>query len=158
VTTRIVLRSDVTRDDIDEMIARLRFRLMNLLPATTSHPSQMIVLTEDRSHILQLVDDEKLGLTYVVPNGPDVEGCVREVRAALATYAVEEIQTLLAHRDANERALGVKLAALCLPADEANRALRAARGDSEGVVRDAATLALPYVELPRAAPRPRASR
>ena len=48
MSERIVLRLDVTRDDIDDALNQRRWHLMNLVPATVSHPSQMLVLTEDR--------------------------------------------------------------------------------------------------------------
>jgi hypothetical protein len=162
VAARIVLRREVTRDDIDDAIARKQWRLMNLVPATATHPAQMLLLTEDRSHVLHVVDDAKLGLTYVVPSGPDAERCSREVRDALPTYGEDEIRASLAEsageKSAEARVLSTKLAALALPAAEADAALRAARTDGDRVVRDAASLALPYLDLPRIAPRPKVSR
>jgi hypothetical protein len=99
---RAVLAADVTRDAIDDAMARADLHLTNVVPGSSSIPAQLIYATARRpeapvSHAF-LIEDVRLGLLYVAASGPAAQDLLSAVREHLPTEeaGAERVLNLLA--------------------------------------------------------------
>ena len=80
---RIVLDATVTQDDLDDAAFEEGLLLLNIVPATTEYPSQIIFMTPDRQNLIHVIDDARLDTFHLVVNGPGEEACAAALRARL---------------------------------------------------------------------------
>jgi len=143
---RILLADTVTQDDLDDVRLKHGFRLANVIAARSGIPAQQVLLTSDRRHLLQVVDDTQLGVRYVVVTGPQEVETRTVVEAALPTIGGAEVDRML---DQGEpRALG--LAALMHPTARPHvlQAFDRAFIDRRDAVRTFALVASAYARWP----------
>ena len=91
---RIVLADAVSHDDIDDARVKHGWRLADVVAARTGVPSQQILLTSDRRHVLHFVDDARLDLRYVVVSGPDVAATRHTIEESLPIVDGEALSAI----------------------------------------------------------------
>lgn len=89
---RIVLAESVTRDDLDDAAVEGGWLLLDIVPATSTFPAQIIYLTPDRQNLIHLVDDARLATVHAVVVGPDEPRWAAAVRARLPEQPAEAPQ------------------------------------------------------------------
>lgn len=90
---RAVLSNDVTRDDIDDAMARCELHLTNVVPNSNNVPAQLIYATTSASH-LYLIEDGRLGVIYVATSGEDGAELLARLRAELPFIGDERLEVL----------------------------------------------------------------
>ena len=78
---RLTLPAAVSRDDIDDAMSELGWLLVNAVAASTQHPAQIVLMTDDRRNLIYVLDDPRLDALSIVVQGSDPEGCAAIVRA-----------------------------------------------------------------------------
>ncbi len=81
---RVVLTSEVTRDDIDDAAMRCGWQLTNVLPGSAQQPAQMIYAALRGSLVLYLVEDGRLDVLYFAAAGDGAREALAQVRRELA--------------------------------------------------------------------------
>lgn len=151
-TTRIIPRDGVTQDDIDDAMADLGCRLVNVVPPTPSLPGQMIYATRDRKNVLYLVEDVQLGLSYFTGVGEDIVVDLDELRERLPCLRGEDLDGLLTACDGvSERVRALSIMALSVtnePSDDYLSFFHDSLEHPSMTVRFAALVALSYVRWP----------
>lgn len=94
---RIVLREDVSRDQIDDAAVEHGWRFVNAVPASAERPAELVFLTSCRHNLMQLFDDPRLGARYFLVRGADRRRAQKEIVASLPTYHEMEIRDLVEH-------------------------------------------------------------
>lgn len=142
---RAVLSNDVTRDDIDDAMARCQLHLTNVVPGSDDVPAQLIYATTAASH-LYLIEDGRLGVIYVATNADDGEDLLARLRAELP-FVEDALLDVLDAPASDAAAVAPALAALVLCAagtpktmERLSRALESPSRD----VRAAALVAVTY--------------
>ncbi len=93
--SRVVLRDEVTRDDIDDAMHRCGWQLTNIMSPRAHQPAQIIFATPAADGFFHLVEDARLGLLYFVGSGAAAEVCLSQAREQLSCYGPEEHEELL---------------------------------------------------------------
>lgn len=117
--SRAVLASDVSRDDIDDAMARCELHLTNVVPKYDDIPAQLIYSADAASH-LYVIEETRLGVIYLAAVGPDAAALMKRVVAELPCIGDEDVALLdglLSAGAADLEAITVRLAAcaLCSP-------------------------------------------
>jgi len=168
---RAVLSGSVTRDDLDDAFVEGGWRLVNVVDALPGRPSQLLFARDAGASYVYVVDDMRLGVTYLVANrpegaeamaGPDPASVIAELSEALPCVDAGARHELLGALDGSEapdrtsggRApvpaedairLGLALLVLLEPeAEDAESTLRAALKHPSPGVRAAALTAVTY--------------
>ena len=149
---RVALNENVTRDDIDDAMFEGGFQLTDIVPAGDSHPYQMIYASADRSGLLYLIEDARLGLRYVQAVGGSQAQTLSFICDHLAVCTRESIALQLASPDdlgAHARALyGLALTTLPQTEDEDAKTIESALSHASPLIRRAALIAVSYAPLP----------
>jgi hypothetical protein len=147
-----VLRSDVSRDDIDDAMERCGWRITNVFVGSATHPGQVIYATADRRSSLYLVEDPRLGVLYFTGTGPTIDEALAEVRACLPTADIEQALASV-HAPPDASALGQALAVVVLtagpdPSPRRSAAMVSALRHRDPAIRHAALVAATYAAWP----------
>lgn len=150
--TRVVLRPEVTLDEVEEAALDLDWLLVRNWPASDKRPYEDIYLDRDEQTAIHYLDDHLVGLRYLVINGPDAGEVEREAREALPTYQPEHATAAWAAASTPEQKINA-VNVLALATDPAERdgaveALQSAAADLDREVRRAVILATTYVGWP----------
>lgn len=82
-TTRVALGPGVSRDDVDSLLLARGLRLVNVVPASATHPRQVIYTTPGNATAVYLIDDERAGARYLLLTGADAARIAGAARGAL---------------------------------------------------------------------------
>jgi hypothetical protein len=149
---RVVLRPDVTADDVDDAALDLDWSLVGHWDATDERPYEDRYLDPTERTSVSFVDDTYVGLRYLVVSGPDLEPVAAEAREMLPTVpAAEALAALAGARTSADRAAAVPAVALAADPDDrasAAAALREAALEGDDEVRLAVVRASTYVGWP----------
>ena len=150
--SRVVLRDEVSRDDIDDAMHECGWQLTNIMPPQAHQPGQIIFTTPAADGFFHLVEDGRLGLLYFVGSGEAAEACLTQAREQLSCYLPGEHEQLLADPDQLERyRRGLALMVLTQPTVD-RTALERAFAHQDASVRAAALTALTYAPQPQLRP------
>jgi hypothetical protein len=78
---RLELPETVTRDQLDDASLEAGLRLLDIVPASPTHPAQHIYLGPDRQSLLHLLEDGRSGALSFVLQGPAEEALAQMLRA-----------------------------------------------------------------------------
>jgi len=148
---RIALREATTRDDLDDVTREAGLLLLNIVPATATHPAQIIYTTRDRQSLIHLIDDARLGVLYFALHGAEEDAIARVIRERLPTLAQEEVFALAGAAAPRDAIRGIALIAITAgPTAEPAplEIFRAALVHADPDVRSAARSAAEYVPWP----------
>ena len=143
---RVVLADTVSLDDVDDARVEQGWHLANLVAARADMPAQQVLLTRDRLHILQLVEDARLGVRYFVVTGPDVTATRRTIAEALPTVDDVTLTQLLIAGD--PRALALAVLMCNEPRPDVLQAFELAFTDRKDAARTFALVASAYARWP----------
>jgi hypothetical protein len=153
---RIVLRSSVCRDDIDDALAEQGCRLINVVPPTASLPGQMIYATRDRQGTLYLVEDAQLGLNYFAGVGEGIDEELEQLKQRLACMSEEDLDELRRSADDDATRIHALSAMAIMSSEELDEDQRTFWRDSlehgSAAVRYGALVALAYARWPSIRP------
>lgn len=152
----LVLRSDVSRDDIDDAMDRCGWRITNVFVGSATQPGQVVYATADRRSSLYLVEDQRLGVLYFTGTGPTIAAALTEARACLPTVRIDEALERV-HEPADANALTRALAVVVLtagpePSERRTAAMVTALGHDDAAMRRAALVAATYAGWPALRP------
>ncbi|MEZ4443788.1 MAG: hypothetical protein R3B72_32245 [Polyangiaceae bacterium] len=154
----LVLKDSVTRDDVDDAMAALGYRLTNVVPAGPGQPAQLIFSQPAGKVVAHVIDDQRLRVTYLAVQGEAAEparDALAERLVALAPEAQAEILEGLPSASGASPELLRALASLVLQEPDGprlDRHLEAALRHPDPQLRVAGLTAVTY--RPRAALRP----
>ena len=152
---RLVLRPEVSRDDIDDALVLLGFQLTNIVPASAGTPAQLIFAASDAGSYVHLVEDAQVGRHYLVAP----PAAARHVAALASALAIERPEQARARVEvaSSDGELAASLLVLALvvggerpPAPSDVAALRSALSHTSPLVRSVALAAAcyaPWAEL-----------
>lgn len=149
---RVVLRPEVTLDDIEEAALDLDWLFLRNWPASEERPYEDLWVDRDEQTSIHYIDDHLVSVQYLLISGPDARTVETEAREALSTCGPADATNAWQHASTRaERVEAVYLLALATdPADYTSAAelLRAAASDGDPEVRRAVILAATYVGWP----------
>ncbi|WP_436960259.1 HEAT repeat domain-containing protein [Streptomyces sp. SudanB182_2057] len=116
--TRIVLKRDVSRDQVGYVAYDAKWRIHSVTRESES-PQRQVWITKTGDTVITFLEDPYLGLRYVVVQGAQVSEVVHLLRASLPCWTSEEALDFLrqsSHSD--EKIHAVYLVAATAPGDE----------------------------------------
>lgn len=150
--TRVVLRPEVTVDDIEEAALDLDWLLVRNWPASDERPYEDMYVDRDEETVIHYLDDNLVGLRYLVIKGPDADTIERDARELLPTYRPDDAtKAWTTAATLEQKTQAVHLLALATDPKErasAVEALQSAAADPDPRVRRAVILASTYVGWP----------
>lgn len=139
---QLLLREDVTRDEVDRAAAELRWRLLNILPRTQTSPRQIIFGAHDGEGLIAFVDDHRIAARYLAVQAHDAQSIVARAKALLPAHERRELLQLLRGDDQKTRAWALcALGVLAVADDELERAIQEAERSESSLLNDAAAFA-----------------
>lgn len=112
----VVLREDVTRDQVDDACWSNGWLLSDILPASDDAPSRIVFMTPDRLNLVCYFSDPRMGAQFFVLSGSDPDAVAAVIHETLPTYKPVHLQHLLDHpEDADRYLRGVAYSVLSLP-------------------------------------------
>lgn len=149
---RVVLRPQVTLDEIEDAALDLDWLLVRSWPASGERPYEDLYLAADEQTEISFLDDDLVDLHYLVIRGPGAASAEAQARESFAVY--EPADAARAWADATtveDKIVAVHLLALTAgPGDvaPATEALLGAATDADPQVRRAVIRAATYVGWP----------
>ncbi|WP_410597530.1 HEAT repeat domain-containing protein [Amycolatopsis sp. lyj-23] len=150
--SRIVLRPEVTREQVEDAALDLDWLFLQNWPRGEDRPYEDVWVDRDERTWIHYVEDHLVEARYLVVKGADVPAVESEARELLAAYRPEDaLRAWDSATTADERVEAVHL--LALTADPEDRSgsvakLRAAASDDVTAVRRALVLVTTYVGWP----------
>jgi hypothetical protein len=148
-----VLKPDASRDAIDDAMRAGSWRLTNVLLGGQARPPQLIFSRAEGSAHAYVIEDARLGVTYLSIQGGDSLAALAQLRRALPCYGPTDHEALVDAPGDAERILGLALVALQVPASEqVDDWLLGGLRDASAQVRAAALTAATYAPRPALLP------
>jgi hypothetical protein len=150
---RVVLSPGVSRDAFHNAALAREWRLARLLdPPDRSHPYEEIWLSPDERTAAHLMEDDVVGVTYVLLDGERPEDCAAQIEEDLETIGTARATEWLNGAEADERVAAVSHLAVAADPQEADAdalaAYTAALADADPAVRAAAAIGAAYLVWP----------
>lgn len=150
-TQRIVLRPQVTPDDVQDIAWDLDWNAVEVGNRTSDTPVDVWATRDERTEI-RLVEDRPIGMRYFLVRGPEREAVSTSIRNACPTWTPSDAVDF-ARRSADVDDILVGVYAVALSAESEDRApaieqLRALAAHPDAAVRQAVVIATGYVGWP----------
>jgi hypothetical protein len=146
---RIVLREDVTGDDVGAAAYSANWRIKQILDADRHNPREVIYQVTPKRTFVHYIEDSLLGIDYLVIQGEELDEVEARTRAALPALSEQEVRMMMGTAvTADEQVRALPCAALVAPVSfdvEFYRWFEHALHSPEARVRKLTILATGYV-------------
>ncbi|MFI6007772.1 hypothetical protein ACIBAG_02920 [Streptomyces sp. NPDC051243] len=147
-TTRIVLKRDVSRDQVGYVAYDKKWRIQSVTRESES-PQRQVWATRDGGTVITFLEDPYLELRYVVVQGAQVAEVAQIIRSSLACWTIEEaLEFLRQSHTSDEKIHAVYLTAASAPVDEDPQVVAALQDiarDQDAEVRQALLVGMGYL-------------
>ena len=145
---RIVLKSSVSRADIQQLSWQQKWILEDEIEHTEDTPYQLIWLTLDKEKAVHYIEDDQIEVHFLEVRGDEIGGVSKQIQASLTTITLVDIRNQLDQGDSlGEQIRAVYALSLLAPQAYEQGALAlftAAFTHWQAVIRQAAVFAASY--------------